>query len=251
MPLLISEKASRNSALFCTNARSCARSASERASGIEIRVARDPEPAEHKTSEKARGEGIVSIANAGPRPIERRQIGAPSPFHLAGNITGHRAGAILCLTWDRVNMERGRIDFNEPGRELTKKRRTVTPIGPTVIAALRDALQYAETESVIEYMARPVKSVKKAFKKAAADAGVSWASPHVLKHSVISWLSEDGLVIENISELTATDERTVKRIYRKFSPDYLSDAAELLDNLVSLRPIGRKSKPLVLRLGSE
>jgi integrase len=38
--------------------------------------------------------------------------------------TGARMGAILDLTWDRVDFEHGTIDFMPAGRDKTNKRRT-------------------------------------------------------------------------------------------------------------------------------
>jgi len=53
-----------------------------------------------------------------------------------------------------------------------------------------------------------------------------------MKHSVISWLAEDGFTIDQIADFTATNRQTVDRIYRKFNPDYLSDLADSLSKKV-------------------
>lgn len=149
-------------------------------------------------------------------------------FVLIAMTTGHRRGAILGLTWDRVNLEKGWIDFNDPDLPVTKKRRTVVPIGPEVVVALRDATAFAETPSVIEYMGKSVASVKRSFAEAATAAGIPWATPHILKHSVISWMAMAGFSVDKASDLTATHPSTVRRIYRKFDPEYLRDAAGAL-----------------------
>ncbi len=142
-------------------------------------------------------------------------------FMTLALVTGARKSAILSLTWDRVDLERSIIDFNEEGRPVTKKRRAVVPIGNQVRAMLADIKQAAMTDHVIEWNGKPVKQIKTAFRKAAAKAGVPWCTPHYLKHTAISWMAEDGFSIDQIADMTQTDPATVKRIYRKFNPDYL------------------------------
>ena len=55
-----------------------------------------------------------------------------------------------------------------------------------------------------------------------------WVTPHVLKHSVCSWLAEDGYTVDRIADMTGTDPGTVRRIYRKVNPESLSDMANSL-----------------------
>lgn len=155
-------------------------------------------------------------------------------YLLVAMTTGARKGAILGLTWDRVDLMRGRLDFTDPEQAITKKRRTVVPVSGEVIAALRIASSMAQTDYVIEYMGKPIAEIRRSFVKAAKIAGVPWACPHTLKHSVISWLAEAEYSIDKISDLTATHPGTVRRIYRKFSPDYLEDVAETLGKTLSL-----------------
>jgi len=173
------------------------------------------------------------------RDQARALFEAAKPMHLRlylliAMTTGARRGAILGLTWERVDFDHGRLDFTDPEMAITKKRRTVVPVSPDVIAALSVALEYAQTDHVIEYMGKPLNNMKRSFAVAASKAGVPWACPHILKHSVISWLAEDGYSVDKIADLTATHPNTVRRIYRKFSPDYLEDVAETLGKTLSL-----------------
>jgi len=173
------------------------------------------------------------------RDQARALFDAAKPMHLRlylliAMTTGARRGAILGLTWARVDLERGRLDFSDPEMTITKKRRTVVPVSPDVVAALSVALEYAQTDHVIEYMGKPVQNIVRSFSEAARKAKVPWACPHILKHSVISWLAEDGYSVDKIADLTATHPNTVRRIYRKFSPDYLEDVAENLGKTLSL-----------------
>lgn len=149
-------------------------------------------------------------------------------FMLIAMTTGQRAGAILGLTWDRVLGESGVLDFRDPERGENRKRRGVCPVDARVMDALREAHEIAVTPYVIEFGASGVGSVKTAFNRAAKTAGVPWASPHILKHSVISWLAMDGWTADAIADFTSTDEKTVKRIYRKVNPGYLRGLASSL-----------------------
>jgi integrase len=153
-------------------------------------------------------------------------------FILIGLSTGARKGAILGLTWDRVDLKHRRIDFRDPEKRETKKRRGVVRISPELVAALRDQKQFARTKNVIEFHGKPVGDIRYGFRLAAERAEVPWATAHIMKHSVISWLAEDGFTIDQIADFTATNRQTVDRIYRKFNPDYLSDLAESLSKKV-------------------
>ncbi|MEE8465888.1 MAG: tyrosine-type recombinase/integrase [Dehalococcoidia bacterium] len=150
-------------------------------------------------------------------------------FILLARTTGRRKGAILDLTWDRVDLERGVLDFRNPERMETKKRRGVVKIAGPVVSALSQARLLARTSHVIEWAGRPVANIKRGFQTAVADAGLErWVTPHVLKHSVISWLASDDYSVDRISDMTDTDPKTVRRIYRKINPASLSDMAESL-----------------------
>jgi len=153
-------------------------------------------------------------------------------IHLA-LVTGARKSAILQLTWDRVDLTNGRIDFNDPNMPITNKRRTLSPIQPEVVNMLKEAKDYAETNHVIEFNGKPVKDVKKGFALAAQKVGMKDVTPHTLKHTAISWLAQAGCPIEHIAAMTATNANTVRRIYQKFAPEYLQEEAKILANAVS------------------
>ncbi len=94
---------------------------------------------------------------------------------------------------------------------------------------LSDARALARSDHVIEYAGRPLTDIKKSFRTAVGRAGLpAWLTPHVLKHSVISWLAEDGYTVDRISDMTDTDAVTVRRIYRKVNPEALEDMATSL-----------------------
>ena len=169
------------------------------------------------------------------RRHKRRLLDAARPvlhvwlWTLIAITTGRRKGAILDLTWDRVDLERRVVDFDNPERQITKKRRGAVKIARDLAAALADARSLALSDHVIEYAGRPVADIKKGFRGAVARAGLpDWVTPHALKHSVVSWLAEDGYTVDRIADMTGTDAKTIDRIYRKVNPESLEDMADSL-----------------------
>ena len=153
-------------------------------------------------------------------------------FILIGMTTSARRGAILDLAWTRVNLDEGVIDFHNPNKFITKKRRSVVPIRQKLITALREAKSMATTTSFIEWNGKPVKSIKTAFQKTTDRAGLPWCSPHVLKHTAITWLAKKGWFIEEIAEFTETSTETARRVYRHGSSETLVKQADDLDDMV-------------------
>lgn len=144
--------------------------------------------------------------------------------------TAARMGAILQLTWDRVDLDAGKIIYQDPDRARTNKGRAMAPINSMARAALMEARRGALTPFVIEWGAKPVKNVKKALASAGARAGMPWVTAHVFRHSAGSILAEDGVPLPVIAQLMGhKDVRTTERIYARMSPGYLKEAASALE----------------------
>ena len=60
-------------------------------------------------------------------------------FVALGLETAARRGAIYDLTWDRVDLAQGVIDYRVPGRRVTKKRRVLVPISDRLTPVLEAA----------------------------------------------------------------------------------------------------------------
>ncbi len=149
-------------------------------------------------------------------------------FHTAA-----RAGAILELTWDRVDFERRLIHYHRPGRRETKKRRAVVPINAVALAELQAQRLVAVTDHVIEFRGRPIRLIKKGFASACRRAGIEDCSPHVLRHSAASNMVMAGVPLAEVARTLGDSEAMVERVYAKFSPDYLRRAVDSLAGDVS------------------
>jgi integrase len=142
--------------------------------------------------------------------------------------TAARTGAILDLTWDRVDFARRIISYDRPGRRQTKKRRATVPINTAALAELQAGLPLRLSDYVIEYHGRKVNSIKTGFRRACREAGIAECSPHVLRHTAASHMVMAGVPLAEVARMLGDSEAMVEKVYGKHSPDYLRRAADAL-----------------------
>jgi len=139
--------------------------------------------------------------------------------------TAARSGAILDLTWQQIHFDSRIIDF---GRGYGNKRRAVVPMNDDIHAALCEARELAQSDYVIEYHGKQVKSAKRAFTLLCKEHGIK-GSPHVLRHTAATWLVMDGVPLAEVARLLGDSEKTVEKVYGKHAPDYLRRAVTALN----------------------
>lgn len=143
--------------------------------------------------------------------------------------TAGRIGALLELTWDRVDMDRRiiRLATNDIG---PKKGRATVPINDTLMAALQTAHSADVSDYVIEWGGRKVGSIKTGFNAAVKRAGIEHCTPHDLRRTAGRFMAEAGVPIEEIAQYLGHSNPNVTRsTYSRFSPEYLRKAASALD----------------------
>lgn len=191
----------------------------------------------------AKGKGYVAEAPAiwRPAPPERRErhlsredfrrflAGVKAPharlYMILAIATCARPKAILELTWDRVDFQRGLIDLNPRGRAQTAKRRPVVPIADYARRPLEEAYAARQSDHVIERGGKRLASIKKAFQAASERSNVH-ATPYTLRHTGAVWRAEDGVPMLELAQLLGHETSiTTERHYVRFSPDYLRKAA--------------------------
>ena len=144
--------------------------------------------------------------------------------------TGGRSGALLDLTWDRVDFERGQIDLRNPFLQFPHKGRAVVPMNRTLRGALLVAKEGAITPFVIEWAGQRVRSVKRSLAASARKAGLDPVSAHTLRRSAARHMVEAGVPISEVAQyLGHTSERVTFQAYARFSLDYLKRAAAALE----------------------
>jgi integrase len=142
--------------------------------------------------------------------------------------TAARSGAILDLTWDRVDLAGRVIDFRKPDRTQTRKRRKLVRINDTLHAALVEAYAGATTEYVIEWAGDRIQRIKNGFKNSAARAGLPDVTPHVLRHTAVTWMLQAGVSIWEVAGMAGMTTEMVETTYGHHSPDYQEAAARAL-----------------------
>ncbi len=176
-----------------------------------------PPKSRHLTREQYR-----SLRDAAATPHARL-------FIILAYSTAGRAGAILDLTWDRVDFDRGMISLGSGERRV--KGRATVPMTEACHVALREARQASISDYVVEYAGRRVASVKRAFKTAVMRSGLDPStSPHILRHSAAVHMAESGVPMAEIAQfLGHSSESVTYRVYARFSPHYLRKAANALE----------------------
>lgn len=183
-----------------------------------------------------------------PAPKERwltreecaRLIAAADAHHVKLAImlmlaTAGRVTAILELTWDRVDFDRGIISLRST-EGTTRKGRATVPMNDMVRAALSHAEKAATTDYVVEWAGGPIKRLRTGFNAAVKAAGLRDVSPHVLRHSAAVHLAAAGTPMSKISQYLGHSSTAVtERVYARFAPDHLRDEADILDFSTPLR----------------
>lgn len=141
-----------------------------------------------------------------------------------------REATIRTLTMDRVDLDAGFIDFRDPERSETKKRRVVVPISDR----LKPVIQRAVADRVLGVagasqpgpgggylLGSPQPQVYMRMKTLLRDAGVPWVSPHDLRRTWGSIRASWGVPIQHVAQVLGDRVTTTERHYAHLAPDYL------------------------------
>lgn len=142
--------------------------------------------------------------------------------------TAARKSALLELTWDQVDFERGLIDL---GVSNGNKRRAVVPMNSSAEELLEKAYQSRLTNHVIEFNGQPIKDIKTGFKTAVRRSGLKRKiNPHMLRHTSAVWMAENEIPMSQISQyLGHSNTEITERVYARYSPQFLKKAASSLE----------------------
>lgn len=143
--------------------------------------------------------------------------------------TAGRVSAILDLTWDRVDFERGVINLRIPD-SATRKGRAVLPMNPMTRAALSAAHSAALSDYVIEYGGERVHSIRTGVKAALARAKLPGVRIHDFRHTAAVTMLGEGVPIEKVAQVLGhSNLATTYKVYGRYLPGHMQDAVNVLN----------------------
>lgn len=131
--------------------------------------------------------------------------------------TAARKGAILGLSWDRIDLKNSLIDFRDPKLSVSRKRRTVVPIS----VRLRPVIEHAQTLGLSGRLFDS--GLRKTYEGFTRRIGMEWATAHVLRHTWASLAAQDGVPLFHIAKMLGDTLSTVERTYAHLQPAHLHD----------------------------
>jgi integrase len=147
-------------------------------------------------------------------------------FILVALATGTRAGAICGASFTQtpgrgyVDLEHGTFYRKAMGARETDKRQPPVRLPPRLLAHMRRWKRVGSSQTaVVEYEGLEVLRVSKAFSRAAKEAGLDGVSPHVLRHTSITWAAQAGVPFFDISTYFGASTRIVEATYAHHHPD--------------------------------
>jgi len=143
--------------------------------------------------------------------------------------TAGRVGAILDLTWDRVDFDRGTINLRLEDSQ-TRKGRAVVPMNPSTRAALDVAYRAALSEHVVEYAGEQIKSIRKGFQGAVTRSKIGHVRIHDLRHTAAVTMLASGVPLEKVSQVLGHSNTAITfSTYGRYLPEHMTDAVNVLD----------------------
>jgi integrase len=131
--------------------------------------------------------------------------------------TAARKEAIEDLTWDRVDLERGRIDFRVPGKWTGNKRRAVVEISVRLLPLLEEARRLWVARGAPA--GEPVVgrgAIRKAWERWVGSPEMkefAWMTPHLMRHSWAKLNARAGVSLFDVATVLGDRYETVARNY--------------------------------------
>jgi integrase len=90
---------------------------------------------------------------------------------------------------------------------------------------------------VIIFRGKPVREIKHGLARAAERAGIKHVTPHMLKHTAITWAIMNGTEIQDAAEFFNTTEKTIRDHYWHYSPHHQARTIAIIEGRNRNQPV--------------
>ena len=165
------------------------------------------------------------LYNAAPKHLQ--------PILLVAYELGPRAGEILNLTWDRVDLHKGFIRLR--GQDTKTAEGRIVPLTPEVRSMLTklSKVRRLDTNHVFLYRGKPIKRVKHAFATAVQDSALQDVRFHDLRHCAATNLRRAGVDTVTAMKIVGHKSEKMHKRYNSVSEADLTAAATKLNAYLS------------------
>lgn len=140
-------------------------------------------------------------------------------FVAIGLDCGARKAAIETLEWRQVDLVKGFIDFDLPGRAQSVKRRAKAPVPPRLKPLLLRAWDERDGPYVLDHDG----DIRKPWSTAYRGTPFEAIRPHDLRRSFITLAIEAGVNIEAVARVVGDNPATLRKHYQHHQPQWLQD----------------------------
>jgi integrase len=137
--------------------------------------------------------------------------------------TAARQEAILTLKWSQVDFDAGVIDYREPDRVVSNKRRVAVPMSEEVRKVLK-LLEKKTGASKSGLVLGHAGTVRSGFDRIRHQTGVPWCRFRTLRTTWASLAAQRGVDLFIIGEVLGDDIETVRKHYAHLHPTHLRSA---------------------------
>lgn len=168
------------------------------------------------------------------RATDRRTRRHIARLLLIGLYTGTRPGTIIAAAlqpeagrpW--FDLERGVFYRKPAAKRATKKRQPPIPVPDRLLAHLRRWRAKGQRYA-IEFNGQPVSEVRHAFAAVMLEAGIDDATPHVIRHTAVTWAMLAGADLYQAGRFFGLTPETLDRVYGHHHPEHLSEVKHIMN----------------------
>lgn len=176
-----------------------------------IKRPRDSEPREVFLEDEEEAE---FYALAMGHSIGKKRLTRLTRFVALGLDTATRSSAAKALTWNRVKLRAGTIDFRIPGGQLHNKRRGIVGISKR----LAPLLERAYEERVSDYVLDHPGEIKSEYRKWVRSTPYPHITPHDMRRTWATLAAMHGVPLIDVAAVLQDSVETVIKHYAKYVP---------------------------------